>query len=45
MMSETLTLSLLTAVLLKAILEIVVAAKNQVKEGSVPPPPPRSAKR
>src|SRR5580704_13235470 len=30
-LSETFTLSLLTAVLLKAILEIVVAAKNWVK--------------
>jgi hypothetical protein len=31
MISETFTLSLLTAVLLKGILEIVVAAKNRVK--------------
>jgi hypothetical protein len=31
--SETFTLSLLTAVLLKGVLEIVVAAKNRVKTG------------
>ena len=30
-LSETFTLSLLTAVLLKAVLELVVAAKNRVK--------------
>ena len=32
MLSETFTLSLLTAVLLKGVLEIVVAVKNRVKE-------------
>ena len=31
-LSETFTLSLLTAVLLKAVLEVVVAAKNRVKK-------------
>jgi hypothetical protein len=37
-LSETFTLSLLTAVLLKGVLEVVLAAKNRVKRGSAEPP-------
>ena len=37
--SETFTLSLLTAVLLKVVLEVVVAGKGSWSPGCAPPPP------
>jgi hypothetical protein len=42
--SVTFTLSLLTAVLLKGVLEVVVAAKNRVRARFRNPPPDRAGR-